>query len=412
MAERKLFIGSSSEARNQSNVIDWIVSELESKVPDVEVHVWDEKSLWAFGVSTLDNLVEFTKEFFYSIFIFFPDDIINYRGVDYYITRDNVIFESGLFYSKLGKDRTFIFKPSKLINATPDKFQLHTDLKGIVFSNYKLEYDLIAKEWRIDISDKDTIDSFGKICNSILHKEREYNITDKHVAERKVSNTINRINTYLNSDNKSDEFYVGHFSEHLFDLFRFKSIQVDRSVQHLLTDLDLSIKKISDVLDIGQLAKEQSLITNPDLKQVWVFSSDPLEFRSIGKAHHLKEQYDELKKTVIQNLTKNVKYVYFVKEDFDTDTLGLLVDDNISLLKNVEVVKCDYKNFLGTFTLHFEYENAGPYEIYVSLYDHRDDLLIKIPGDEQINEIYQNINKIRGISQVTETYKVFDRVNH
>jgi predicted nucleotide-binding protein len=56
----------------------------------------------------LDRLLEAKTTYQYAIFIFTPDDTITIRGEDVLVTRDNVIFEAGLFMSHLGRKRTFI----------------------------------------------------------------------------------------------------------------------------------------------------------------------------------------------------------------------------------------------------------------------------------------------------------------
>ena len=66
------------------------------------------------------------------MFIFSPDDIINIRGENSNITRDNVIFELGLFIGRLGKDRCYIVMPDNC-----DDLRIPTDLLGITLATYE-----------------------------------------------------------------------------------------------------------------------------------------------------------------------------------------------------------------------------------------------------------------------------------
>ena len=109
--KRKLFIGSSGEALPIANEVKAII---QSKFRNsIEVKVWSETK-WKNLTSVLDNLTNNLDEFYYAVFICTPDDVIYSRKEFFYTSRDNVIFEFGLFLSRLGKERTFLILPNKL----------------------------------------------------------------------------------------------------------------------------------------------------------------------------------------------------------------------------------------------------------------------------------------------------------
>src|SRR5262249_33890146 len=66
----------------------------------------------------------------FAVFLITPDDIIEFRGSNYLVARDNVLFEAGLFFTRLGRKRTLLVTPrrSKEDNLS---FHLPSDLEGL-----------------------------------------------------------------------------------------------------------------------------------------------------------------------------------------------------------------------------------------------------------------------------------------
>jgi len=115
----RLFIGSSTE----SVEIAYTLQEmLESQI---EITVWDQ-GIFEPSDFILEDIVEKMQNFDFAAFIFSPDDAIKIRGDEQNITRDNVIFELGLFIGKLGRKNNFIIVPN---NNSP--FRIPSDLLGL-----------------------------------------------------------------------------------------------------------------------------------------------------------------------------------------------------------------------------------------------------------------------------------------
>ena len=98
----KIFVGSSEEARRRM-IVPKLIAELSR---DFDILPWYE----AFdqGVFTLEALLKFAEEVDAAILVFTKDDIREYRGKITSVTRDNVVFEAGLFFAQLGRDRVWI----------------------------------------------------------------------------------------------------------------------------------------------------------------------------------------------------------------------------------------------------------------------------------------------------------------
>jgi predicted nucleotide-binding protein len=83
----------------------------------------------------MESLEKALDSFDYGIFIFTPDDGIILRQQDLMITRDNVIFELGMFIGKMSRRRTFIIHPRD------NDLHILTDLDGISKATYDCTND-------------------------------------------------------------------------------------------------------------------------------------------------------------------------------------------------------------------------------------------------------------------------------
>ena len=111
ITKRKLFIGCSCEALHIARSLKKVLKKHFRN--SIEPFVYDETE-WKNLSAIIDNLKNRVDEFYYAIFIGYPDDIIKSRDTFYYTCRDNVLFEMGLFLSRIGKERTFFIIPHNL----------------------------------------------------------------------------------------------------------------------------------------------------------------------------------------------------------------------------------------------------------------------------------------------------------
>ena len=119
----KVFIGSSKEFLDIAEAIHSNLSDF--SFPDI----WDQ-SITTLSNSTLKNLIETLSSYDFAIFILGGEDSSRIRGDIVNISRDNVIFELGLFMGKLGPDHVFIVKPNNI------NIHIPTDLLGITYGEY------------------------------------------------------------------------------------------------------------------------------------------------------------------------------------------------------------------------------------------------------------------------------------
>lgn len=119
----KVFIASSGDSRQ----VAFDAQELLTQ--DAQCHVWVNSFEPSKG--TLETLTEWLNEADFGIFVFAADDEVLVKKKRVSLTRDNVLFEAGLFIGRLGMSRNFILRPKGA-----DGFVLPTDLLGITTLGY------------------------------------------------------------------------------------------------------------------------------------------------------------------------------------------------------------------------------------------------------------------------------------
>jgi tetratricopeptide (TPR) repeat protein len=120
----RVFIGSSSEGLEVAQAIQ---SELEH---DAESTIWNQ-GFFPPSRATLESLVAEAPSFDFALIIVHGDDRLESRGAELLAPRDNVIFELGLFFGVLGRERTlFLFNRMR-----PPK--LPTDIAGVTALTYQ-----------------------------------------------------------------------------------------------------------------------------------------------------------------------------------------------------------------------------------------------------------------------------------
>ncbi|WP_152365936.1 TIR domain-containing protein [Microlunatus speluncae] len=121
MIKPRIFLGSSGQ---QAALLDALTAGLQD-VADVEP--WT--IVFNPGTSTLERLVELTREVDFAAFIFAADDWTSHGEAPGMASpRDNVVFEAGLFGGVIGMRRTYILHA--------DGAKLPTDLLGLTCVRY------------------------------------------------------------------------------------------------------------------------------------------------------------------------------------------------------------------------------------------------------------------------------------
>lgn len=142
--EPRLFVGSSVDSLDVAYAIQ------ENLDYDAQIRVWPQ-GVFDPSRSAVESLLSALTRMDFGIFVFTPDDVANIRGEDKRVTRDNVLFELGLFVGKLGRERSFIFVPREC-----EDLHLPTDLLGMTPVTYS-----------VPNSDVDFQSATGAACNRV-----------------------------------------------------------------------------------------------------------------------------------------------------------------------------------------------------------------------------------------------------
>ncbi|NOW92380.1 putative nucleotide-binding protein [Clostridium beijerinckii] len=147
----KVFIGSSVESLKIAEAIQ------------VNLQYLCHSTNWTQGIfkpskTALDNLVNSLENFDFAIFVFSPDDITEIKKETHNTIRDNVIFETGLFIGRLGRDRVFYIAPEDI------EIHFPSDLIGFFPEKYDINHpNLIASVGTACMPIKEQIESLGRL---------------------------------------------------------------------------------------------------------------------------------------------------------------------------------------------------------------------------------------------------------
>ncbi|MCH7962539.1 MAG: nucleotide-binding protein [Bacteroidetes bacterium] len=118
----KVFIASSAEGLSVARAVK---EELEKA--GIQTFSWDNSTFNIGGpfVGALDDVLANCTA---AIMVLTPDDAVTTRGQTHPVARENLVYETGLFHGRLGRNRTFIL-------ATED-LKLPSDLAGVLYFRY------------------------------------------------------------------------------------------------------------------------------------------------------------------------------------------------------------------------------------------------------------------------------------
>ncbi len=121
----RVFVVSSSEALNIAEQI-----QINLRYAKFLVEIWTNGVFKASNYP-LESLEKVVDDSDFAIAIATPDDLLEIRGENKPVPRDNVIFELGLFIGRLGRERSFLLEPRG------EGIKLPTDFSGLTTIDYR-----------------------------------------------------------------------------------------------------------------------------------------------------------------------------------------------------------------------------------------------------------------------------------
>ncbi len=125
MTKPKIFVGSSKKNVRIAGVLGEVLEEQS----EAEVIVWHE-GIFGLNHGVLETLLESLEEFDFAVLVLAADDVLISKDQMVPSTRDNVLFECGLFMGRLGRDRVFVAYDESIGLKIP------SDLAGITLAPY------------------------------------------------------------------------------------------------------------------------------------------------------------------------------------------------------------------------------------------------------------------------------------
>lgn len=154
----RVFIGSARESIDYVNAVHAALSYC------AEVTPWSAGAFKPLNYTMEDLEIQLEHNDF-AVFIFSPDDIVNIRGTTSVITRDNTLFEMGLFWGRLRRGRVFYLIPNtvpKVLNDTEIAgYHLPSDLIGLSCLTYEVR------------NRQNFVAAVNVACNHITHQIKE-----------------------------------------------------------------------------------------------------------------------------------------------------------------------------------------------------------------------------------------------
>ncbi len=124
MSQPKVFVGSSKRNLRVAKVLGEGLEE------SAEVIIWDE-GVFGLNRGILEELLNKLDEFDFAVLVLAPDDMTFSKDELRPSTRDNVLFECGLFMGRLGRDRVFIVYDESI------ELKIPSDLAGVTLAPYE-----------------------------------------------------------------------------------------------------------------------------------------------------------------------------------------------------------------------------------------------------------------------------------
>jgi len=163
-----IFVGSSSEGIEFARAVRSLVAE------NANVTLWNE-GFFSIGNTFIESLYNFLPRFDFCVVFLRPDDLIRSRETSIMGSRDNVVFELGLFMGHLGRERIFIIYQAGT--------KLPSDLAGVATATFEWQESNGAAA----ASRREAMVALGPACDSVRDTIRDLGISptraSKHIGQ-------------------------------------------------------------------------------------------------------------------------------------------------------------------------------------------------------------------------------------
>lgn len=291
----RIFIGSSSEGMNVAFAIQ------ENLDSFGEVTVWNQ-GIFKLSDNFLSSLLQALNNFEYAILVYTPDDSVDIRGEKINIPRDNVVFETGLFMGKLGKDRVFFVSADSIGN-----FRILSDLAGISHGKYDSK--------RSDLNYKAALAPF---CNQVKrqindHVNNENNFCGYLVRYAEKEEPVIYSKKSINIDNeRAYNLLLYMFNNEIFNDFRAFDLAFNRWEELIQLDLSQTFNISFEIFEAMNSLLMKNRCTS--FKRILVIDRSKLSTKKTFEVlSFFKDKEDNWNKILDTNVVQTKIYIYSEK---------------------------------------------------------------------------------------------------
>ena len=163
----RIFIGSSTEGLPVAQRIK------EYFEPDYDCYIWND-GIFKYNEGFLETLIKSASLFDFGFMVFAADDVSRIRDKEYITTRDNVLFEYGLFLGRVGLDKAYIIKDKEV--------KIPSDMLGITL----LEYETTANDDGYKVPNDDFENFIKLLTDEIMRQGESIKIGDNTYKSARI----------------------------------------------------------------------------------------------------------------------------------------------------------------------------------------------------------------------------------
>ena len=175
MCQKRIFIGSSSEAKPYAKKIAATLEKL-----DCVTMPWWEAHVFPAGDYTFDSILHAAHSVDAGVFLLAEDDTTHSRGRAFATTRNNVLLEAGLFYGVLGRSGVGL--------CTIDSPDIPSDWDGITLIRFNAEkmneFEERAKHWLKKVKHRNNVKPHN------VHMQSREEIHKLYSLEKRLGSNI------------------------------------------------------------------------------------------------------------------------------------------------------------------------------------------------------------------------------
>lgn len=311
--KQRIFIGSSKEGLNVAKRVKDFFKK------SYDCYIWTD-DIFQYNEGFLETLIKSASLFDFGFMIFSSDDISQIRGKEFETTRDNVLFEYGLFLGRVGIDNAYVL--------CEEGVKIPSDLQGITLANYKT----------IKVEGKNEAD--GSLEETLKRLKKRIDEKAKLCHLGLLPSTVIAISYFENFIKLVTDYIFMNEGNIVINEKKYKTAKIRIVIP---TDLDADMKRhathyfrttnfISSMIPTVHRSYPIYIASTEENEDTITIADMPTILNGIDKAIDLYFRIGHIGKTADQQLTEEREMRNFVR------VLSILIEQDSFCKKVVEIV--------------------------------------------------------------------------